>query len=508
MQRLTAPLLAILCLLSWAAAAWLRLRGLDAAVVGSDSLGPYLQAWSLSEAHLRAGVLPRPPNPESGDWLWISALPAVHLAHDLRSLFTLRFVAGAAIAPLGLLAAWVWAAPDHVAGLWTRGTYRQWSAALAAGTILALDPGLTDSLMSGARGYGAPELVALSTLCLGLAWHGSRTGLWLGALALVVAMDHHPFAASMAVGGLLLLPGLARHHGLVEVGSAAAVGLLAALPRLLRLFLLTRCGEGPLQCLASVARSNVHEETPSIELLASALHDRFLVDLEPGIVLGLGLGLLLCLELRRMWPAVWALGGALGLVGMVVVTGYLQSYHLRILAAPLVVAASVGLGRLWPLAVAWAGWAVLVLHPRVPHGPDPGAAERHDLLAARLADEPGPMWVDRVWWDHQPALDASGVVLSAVLQGQDPARFQVGPQVPMVLLSVGDGPAGGDRIMAGEVALTDTRWTALRFDRPSRARAWVDGAPAGRAEPIQVGGAWDWLVSLHPEEARLDGIRW
>jgi hypothetical protein len=41
MRRASVPLLLLLlCALAWGAAAWLRLRALDQAVVGSDSLGP------------------------------------------------------------------------------------------------------------------------------------------------------------------------------------------------------------------------------------------------------------------------------------------------------------------------------------------------------------------------------------------------------------------------------------------------------------------------------------
>ena len=53
-------------------AAWHRLRVLDESIVSSDSLGPYLQAQAALFGHL-----PRPPNPESGDLLWVLAVPLV-----------------------------------------------------------------------------------------------------------------------------------------------------------------------------------------------------------------------------------------------------------------------------------------------------------------------------------------------------------------------------------------------------------------------------------------------
>ena len=105
----------------WAIASWHRLRALDEVVIGSDSLGPYLQAWAAHSGHL-----PRPPNPESGDALWMTAWPLVALSSDLSSLFQLRFIVGGLIAPIGFLAAWTWASketssPRRWAGANTRG---------------------------------------------------------------------------------------------------------------------------------------------------------------------------------------------------------------------------------------------------------------------------------------------------------------------------------------------------------------------------------------------------
>jgi hypothetical protein len=70
----------------WAVAAWHRLRVLDHAVVGSDSLGPYLQAQAAL-----FGNLPRPPNPESGDALWLTMVSMVAAADSLVELFFFRF---------------------------------------------------------------------------------------------------------------------------------------------------------------------------------------------------------------------------------------------------------------------------------------------------------------------------------------------------------------------------------------------------------------------------------
>lgn len=500
----------ILAAAAWALAAALRLRVVDQSTVGSDSLGPYLKALSLTPAAVRAGVLPRPPNPESGDLLWLSALPIVHLAHDLVGLFTLRFIAGALIAPLGLLAAWVWAAPpDHRRPTELLASRRpgQLAAGLAAGLVLAVDPGLADSLVSGARGYGAPELLALVTLALGFAVRGSRVWTLVAAAAWMVALDHHPLAVGMLLGLLPLAPDLWRTLG--ARGTASLVGLVVilALPRLLRLLVLARCGEDPLTCLAAVAQSNVDDGQSVLLHLRAALHDRFRVDLSELVALGLGLGLVLA----RPWRGIGAVG--LGtLAGVLLVGGlnsYLQGYHLRIAAAPLAVAAAIGLARLWPLALVWAGVATALHLPERPQGTDPGAPSRHDALAAAITEQAGPWWVDRLWQRGQPVLDPSGVVLSAVLQGQEGARFQVGPEVPMLLLVVGEGCPAGRVLAQGRSEQTATDWAACTLSLAEGAavrQAVTSAGPAQRA--VQHGGAWDWVVSLQPGRTDSDAAAW
>lgn len=504
MQRLTFPLLVILTLLCWAAATWLRLRGLDQVIVSSDSLGPYLRALAFRPEFLEQGLIPRPPNPESGDGLWLLAVPLVHLADSLHDLFRLRFALGAGVAPLGLLAAWVWAAPDDAPALWRQGSPAQWSAALAAGAVLAVDPGLSDTLVSGARSYGGPELAALLCFALGLAWHGDRLALFLAAAALALGVDHHPMAAGLALGCLFLLPGLAERQGPGALFAAFLFLLLLVVPRLLRLGILASCGPDPMLCLAQVAQSNVDPAAQFSDIARVAVHDRFMVDLVPGVAAGLGLGLVL----SRPWLGAGglALGGALGMLGLGAFTEYLHGYHLRILAAPLTVAAAVGLARLWPLALAWAAYAAVLLFPKLPVGPDPGAVDRHDLLAQELPALQGPLWVEGLWWDGRAVLDASGVVLAAVLQGQDRDRFHTGPDSAVVLLSIGAGPTPpGERLIAGAAGDPRTEWSAWYLRSSAEVRAFLDEAGGS---PRGLGGAYDWLTALHPDEASLEAVDW
>lgn len=498
-------LLTLLSLLLWAAAAWLRLRVLDHVELGSDSLSPYLQALGLRWDLLQQGSLPRPPNPESGDWLWLSAVPLVHAARSLEELFTLRFVLGAAIAPLGAVAAFVWAADDGDAPLLASPRAGQWAAALCAGVVLAVDPGLSDTLVNGARAYGAPELLTLVTLLLGLAWRGHPWPALFAAAALVVATGHHPLAFGAALGVALLLPGLGERLDLSDLGVAAAVALVFALPRIVRLVSLVNCGDDPLSCLSVVATSNVEDDVALREVIERAFNDRYVVELGLEFTAGLGLGLLLC----RPWTGagLFGLGAVLGIVAVGMVTGYLRSYHLRMLAGPLTVAASVGLARLWPLALAWAGVAGWFLVPKLPVGPDPGALARHEQVAEAILERGHRVWVDRAWWGPRVAMEPSAVVLSGILRGAPRERFAWGPDVPMVLLAVGVGtPAPpADAVIAEGMTDEGTPWAAVLLPDRDAARRWVDGGEAG---DVRTGGAFDWVGPLYGPQARPEQLDW
>jgi hypothetical protein len=78
-----------------------RLREADQVIVGNNTVGPYLRAYS-------AGFhwIPRPPNPESGDGLWLLAWPLVHAASSLVELMQLRMGLGGGVAPAAFGAVW------------------------------------------------------------------------------------------------------------------------------------------------------------------------------------------------------------------------------------------------------------------------------------------------------------------------------------------------------------------------------------------------------------------
>ena len=179
--------LCILLLVTWCVSAWMRLRAMPGATAGSDALGQYLAGLSWNR-----GSFPVPPNPESGHSLWVMVWPLTQMASSLSDLFTLRFILGASAAPLAAASAWLIAPTGK----------RRWIAGLLAGLLIALDPGLVDTLQVAFRGYGAPELVGLSTLMGILAIQGKHRFLPIAGITLLGAIGQHPMAAGMLFGAL------------------------------------------------------------------------------------------------------------------------------------------------------------------------------------------------------------------------------------------------------------------------------------------------------------------
>lgn len=467
----------------WVIAAWHRLQVVNEAIIGSDSLGPYLQAQAALLGHL-----PRPPNPESGDALWLLSVPIVLLSDSLEALFSARFVIGGVVAPVAFASAWHWTSE-------TASTSRRWAAAVAAGVFVAFDPGLLDTLVSGARSYAAPELIGLFTLSLALSIRAHPWAPAAAACTIVAAAGNHPLAIGMALGVTPLLIRLHKTQGGRALKLGLAVGAVAAIPRLLRVINLALCGDGVSACLTRVAQSNVTGEVAWTSTLQRALHDRWLVDMDAGAwILLAGLGaILLCRTADHRRAGQFALLGTAGILLIGLSQGYVRSYHLRITAVPIAVAAAMGLARVWPVAIIAAAVFVTKTYSLTPVGPDPGAAMRHDTVARALPDQ--PLWVDRVWWDGAPLLDPSAVVMSAWLGGR--SNFRLGPDTAMVVLQCG-GDETSASIASGE------GWSALKFEDHTEARQWLNTA---NRLPHQRGGAYDWATITNPA-TRLEDARW
>ena len=407
-------------------------------------------------------------------------------------LMQLRLIMGGVVAPAAFAAVWGFmdpAAPSR----------RRWVASLSAGVIVAMDPGLVDTLISGARSYGAPELVGLATATAAWALRGHR---WAGAVTaalLVLAADHHPLAAGMAAAAAAWWAPLKEALGRRGLGIAGGTALVLALPRILRTGAQAMCGEGPLACLATVAQSNVGPQVDRTAVIWAAMHDRFAVDLGwlwPVLLLGI----VLCMRERHTrGAATWAIAGLGGVVLLGLVVGYIRPYHLRIVAVPIAVGATLGLSQAWPLCLGLAAAAGLWGWTERPVGPDPGALARADEIAEVAVTVEGPLWVDLVWWDGPPRVDAPAVVLSAVLQGTDPSRFVLDRDATMILLTSAGPPAPWPPILEGP------GWRVHPVPGVAAAEAWVTQRAHG---PHSKGGALDWATALHPRRTSASQSQW
>ncbi len=446
------------------------------------------------------GRLPAPHEPHFGDALWLSCLPLVAAAGSLEQLWVLRFLLSASIAASGFGAAWLLArgAP------WQRGC-----AALGAGLFLAWDPGHIDSAISGARGYWAPELVALGLLGLAAGARGRPWGAALAVGGFFAAMHHHPMSAGLLLGAALLAAPAWRASAGRWRWLAVVVGLLLLASGVGRLLAGRELRHEGLAGLLGVAMDSASASPLAhLELLWLALEDFFMAEQAWGWWL-LPLGLLLALPWRAAWLALAALLGV-ALLGLAV--HHLDAHHLRLAIAPLAVAASLGWSRLarlcrWLPALRALGALPLLaallalLSWRLPPYLDLPyrALEDLDGLARQVAAQPGPVWLDRAGLDRGPCTELSGVTLSMVLQDLPSDHLGVDQAATMLLASCGEIPGGLDLVWLGhEQAL-------LRFESVQAARTWREGFGVSRAP---VGDAADALGVLGRRPEGVDDSRW
>ena len=462
-QRRIGLLLAVAAV--WAvaiAARWTRLP--EASALG-DSLGPWLVGARG----------PWQTHPHAPPYGWLLAVPHAAIlwgAQDLWSAFAAIRVIDAVVAPILTLAV-----ARH-----SRSTAR----GLAAGLLMALDPGLLDTATSGAEAYQAP--VAIALVVLATTAGRARWGPWLAAGASCWAWMCHPLA--LVVSPLLLRIRWRQAPGAVLAGSAVMASHLV--------YLLRAAGEAS-------------SDTPTLPLLAL---DAWVDQAGPLIVVfalaGLGLwrqrGMLLSIGLSLLL-----------LVGAGTKLGYLRDHHLRLLSP----AVAMGLAGVHPLA----SLPVLALTARWPDDPldRPGGDRRPgslgllhkvsaELLAAR--DPSRPLVVDGVTDHGVLAVEPGGVMLDLWLRGVPASQLDVQSSGDVAVILSGrrrhpwlDSPADhGLQRIGGR----DT-WSVY-LGRPTQLQAWSEADCADRAaadRPLpRVGGAWDGLAIFHPERGAASVDWW
>lgn len=434
----------------------LRWRCLPLVMTLGDSLGPWWVAWRG----------PWQTTPHAPPYGWLLALPHAAILPFARSLWQ----AEAALLALHALVAPVGAALAAAAA--PRG--RAAVVGAAVGGLLAVDPGLIDTAVSGAEGY------------LGALWLGMLVALGpaappairpaLGAAAFSAAAMNHPLGLCAAP---LLWPACRGARGAGAWIAGIAVGAVVLGPHLLGLWGAAQGaagpGAGPPGAAGGALRAYAQQGGPAALLIGL------------GPLVGLG-----ARRTRALSAATLLSLGLLLLVGEHL--GALRDHHLRLLSLP----AAAGWAALSAPALAL---ALLLLRPAPDPLARPGAHSRPGTLGMTHAlglalSRPGgwssgeAVLVDGVLLGGGvPAAEPGGLVLDRLLRARA-APAPDGSSDLVLILSFARGappalPAGGRALWAGDTAAL---WRLPR----AAAEGWA--LPPGAA----VGGAMDGLVLLDP----------
>ena len=130
----------------------------------------------------------------------------------------------------------------------------QWFWMLVASSILTLDMGLVDTMLSSFRGYWAPECMAVATIGF-LCWQqGRKWGAHVTTVATVVAMGQHPLV--LGTFPALIWLWYTQYQRSESWGLSVGLALACSLPRLLWVYQLMQCDAGGLACLTDIAVSS------------------------------------------------------------------------------------------------------------------------------------------------------------------------------------------------------------------------------------------------------------
>ncbi|MGC6510667.1 MAG: hypothetical protein ACON4U_19770 [Myxococcota bacterium] len=381
-----------------------RLQIVDIIDVGSDTLSPL---WSAM------GVLHHgwsdPPNPESDHWLWVTHLPLMW-GRNLHEVFVFRCAQAAVIAPLASYTVWILS--SHRIGV-----------SLVAGLLLALDPGLRDTLVVGFRGYGAPEWFMLSFFGLVAYSQNKRWGILIFGAAWVIASGQHSLTFGAIVGvfySAFVFTVNPKDHLLLLFTLG-----LTLLPRLLWVGEVLQCDEGGVQCLMTIASGSSESELSVWDTLIRGLQDRFHVEWSWMALIGL-LGLK-WVEDSRLSRGVLLMAIGILILGLALHT--LRPYHLRIFVGPLVVCASVGW---WQRFEKWGElllcfWLVLMVSFQMAPIGSPSALKSHDEIGQVISKADRKIWVETHYSGEELYFDPSAAVVSAYLQGWDTTHLACAP---------------------------------------------------------------------------------
>lgn len=435
----------------WGLAAGVRIRDTNAVMMLSDSVGP----WWVAVANPVGGA-------HAPIYGWGLSVPyGLGLVFADSLVDAVRFILAlhALVAPMAFMV---------VRSL----APKRWPAAVAAGLLAAMDPGLLDTALSGAEGYLAP--VWLGLMLLGVCAGPGRKWAVCAGIGLGFGVMNHP----LAICGVPLLwarPGQPKAAWL-SMGVAAAL-CVPHVGSLLGESLTTSGGIriGPAE--AGLAFLHQGGRTAALVLLAP--------------IVGWG-----CSRTRRL--ATVLLGSMVVLVVAGVGLGYLRDHHVRMLTVP-------ALGCLAAIPGWWGLLALLCIEVPRSQVPPQGHPNRPGTLGAavdiaRHIDGLGlqkPVVVQGLWVSGAPAAEPSAVMLDLWLGGW--SSQALGPGGDLVLLVSADRP----QLAQIDERISDVAWQGTVALRGDTFLVVTDGAKAFAhhtcwLEP-RLGGAWDAVAVLHPE---------
>lgn len=356
----------------WVLAIYVRLSYFPFVQVTSDTLSPFVGAIRWWNTGWFGAA-----NPESDQWLWIVSAPLLLLSSSLSTLFWWKCVSTTILIPG---ACWM------VTQI-TEKNHLFWMMVIA--TILTLDMGLVDTMLSSFRGYWAPECMMISLIGI-LLW---QRGFWWGAAlasgVTVIAMGQHPLVLG-TVPALIWL--WWEQYRRAEFWWASVLfAAICLLPRVFWVYQLMQCDAGGFTCLTDIAVSSSEAEISMVDMITRVLHDRLWIEM--------GLGSLLMMI--GFWysddkeVSYWLVWSTLGIAVLGLSISTLRPYHFRVLIVPMFILSIQGLSKLDRKGLLIAVlWMVSVIAYRIDPVPWYGEVEETDELAKVLCEQTDPIWVE------------------------------------------------------------------------------------------------------------------
>lgn len=410
----------------WVVAIYVRLSYAPFVQITSDTLSPFVGAIRWWNTGWFGAA-----NPESDQWLWIVSAPLLLFSSSLASLFWWKCVATTVVIPCAL-----WMVLQE-----TR--RHQWFWMLVMTSVLTLDMGLLDTMLSSFRGYWAPECMAVASMGLVL-WHrGNQSGAHLTTAATIIAMGQHPLVLGMFPVLLWIW------HQQWNRGEAwyVSIGLASILliPRAFWVQHLMECDAGGLACVTNIAVSSSESGQTSLQLIGRALKDRLWVEMGfASVVMSVGLW-----KSSHPTLARWLIGSVIGIMLLGLSISTLRPYHFRVLIVPMFVLSILGLERLGRVGLVLGGaWIGLVWFHRIEPVSWFNSLDETDQVADFLCHQADPVWIEG--YGNRLTVSPQSVGVSMFVKGCTSSMENSPPENSWILVSREEVPAMGQTYWEGD----------------------------------------------------------